>query len=43
MTPWLLNSVVTQYIEHELDNTPARILTEEKVTNYFADQFDKAA
>jgi len=43
MTPWLLNSVVTQYIEHELENTPARIQTEEKVTTYFTEAFAEAA
>lgn len=43
ITPWLLNSLVTQYIEHEMDNTPARLDKEEKVTNYFAEQFAKAA
>ena len=43
VSPWLLNSIVTQYIEHELENTPARLQTEEKVTNYLNRVFAEAA
>jgi len=41
VTPWFINSIVTQYIEHEMDDTPARLNTEEKVTNYFNKEFAK--
>ena len=40
ITPWFLNSVVTQYIEHEMENTPARMITEEKVTNFLTEAFE---
>lgn len=41
ITPWFLNSVVTQYIEHEMENTPARMITEEKVTNFLTEAFEE--
>jgi hypothetical protein len=41
VTPWFVNSIVTQYIEHELDDTPARLNTEEKVTNYLNKAFEE--
>jgi len=41
VTQWFVNSVVTQYIEHEMDNTPSRMQTEEKITNYLNKQFNK--
>jgi hypothetical protein len=41
VTPWFINSIVTQYIEHEMDNTPARLNTEEKVTDYLNREFEK--
>lgn len=42
-TAWEINSVVTQYIEHEMEDTPSRIILHEKVTDYLSDAFDKAA
>ena len=31
---WFLNSIVTQYMEHEMDNTPSRMYLEERWTNH---------
>lgn len=43
VTPWFINSIVTQYIEHEMENTPSRLNTEEKVTDYLNVEFAKTA